>query len=699
MASALRPDARALLDEEERLLARVLAAIDAAAARDPISRSGELRSVEKLKELRDEAANARDDDLPAMLQEMSVRQRLVSQRPPDALPDTRSPYLAHLRVDEGKGPRDYLLGRVTFLDASTGVRVVDWRTAPIAQVFYKHREGDDFEEELPGRLAAGVVLARRVLVIENGALTRIIGDRLSLARGVDGVWDETSAEALALRAGGAGTATRPGALGIGVGAAGRAAGPEITALLDAEQYAAISAPASRPLLVLGSAGSGKTTVALHRLSRIAATEPETHPLSRIEVVVPEEGLARLSRRLLDGLGAREVRVRSLEQWSTLLARHAFPDKVKLGEETPPLVASLKRHPALYRALHARFSEKGAPDVSFGILRKRLAEAFTDRVFLERIVAESEGTLRTTAVEETIRHTMLQIARPLEKDLKITDASRKVALDGLALGAGTPDELAGSVDVDDLPILLCMRAWRGGVTPSGVAHLVLDEAEDFSMFELFVAGKLLDEPSLTLAGDDAQQTTTSHAGWNAVLDTCGARGAATVRLAVSYRCPRPIADLARDVLGNLAPDLPSTAAREGAPVGFFRFPGEALVHLFAAGALKDLLTREPRASVGVIANDPDTARRVYASLGGEGSDARLVLDGEFSFAPGIDVTDVDNAKGLEWDYVVVPDANAAAYPANDDARRRLHVAVTRASHQLWILAGGSPTPILPATAWT
>ena len=60
---------------------------------------------------------------------------------------------------------------------------------------------------------------------------------------------------------------------------------------------------------------------------------------------------------------------------------------------------------------------------------------------------------------------------------------------------------------------------------------------------------------------------------------------------------------------------------------------------------------------------------------------------------MDVTDVASVKGLEFDYVVVPDASARAYPDTDDARRRLHVAVTRAAHQLWIAAPGTPSPLL------
>jgi DNA helicase IV len=46
-------------------------------------------------------------------------------------------------------------------------------------------------------------------------------------------------------------------------------------------------------------------------------------------------------------------------------------------------------------------------------------------------------------------------------------------------------------------------------------------------------------------------------------------------------------------------------------------------------------------------------------------------------------------------VVVPDASARDYPATDETRRRLHVAVTRAAHQLWIAAVGTPSPLLAA----
>jgi ATP-dependent DNA helicase UvrD/PcrA len=71
----------------------------------------------------------------------------------------------------------------------------------------------------------------------------------------------------------------------------------------------------------------------------------------------------------------------------------------------------------------------------------------------------------------------------------------------------------------------------------------------------------------------------------------------------------------------------------------------------------------------------------------------VLAGDFSFEPGVDVTDVESIKGLEFDYVILPDATARAWPQTDEARRKLHVAITRASHQLWVISSGVRSRLL------
>ena len=100
--------------------------------------------------------------------------------PKDPLPDPDSPYIAHLRVREGGVCKDYFLGQSSHLDAALGVRVVDWRVAPVARIFYGYREGDEYEEEFPGRVAEGTLEARRILVIEGGELQKLVTDRFVL---------------------------------------------------------------------------------------------------------------------------------------------------------------------------------------------------------------------------------------------------------------------------------------------------------------------------------------------------------------------------------------------------------------------------------------------------------------------------------------------------------------------------------------
>jgi ATP-dependent DNA helicase UvrD/PcrA len=644
----------------------------------------------RLQDLREEALESTPKDLPTVFQEMGVVRAVMERRRPDALPDPAAPYFAHLRVREGDEVRDYFLGRHTFVDRQAGVRVVDWRYAPVAALFYRYREGEEFEERFPGRLSTGIVVARRVVVVERGRLARVSTDGAALARAADGAWRATRGEHAAL-GGGAGKAARAGALGVGVGAE-PAAAPEVTALLDAEQFAAISAPPEQPLLVLGSAGSGKTTVALHRLARIAFDAPKRFPPARMQVVVPETGLARLAARLLEPLGLGKAPVRTLASWSRGAFQSAFgAPPPRLCEDTPALVSRLKRHPALYAALRRR-PRLAEARPALGPLRRELGDLLVDAAFLAAVVEGSKGDLPTTAIEETVRHTRRQLAPPPDDELRGVDADRRETLDGKPISEDTPEAVAGTLDEEDLPILLLLAALRGGAPGRRAAHLVVDEAEDVSLFELFVLGRSLGGHSVTVAGDESQQTFSSYAGWPDALAALGVERADTIRLETTYRCPRPIAQLAHAILGPFAPARPPRAGREGAPVSRFDFPTEAHAHLFLAGAVRDLVEREPQASVAVVAHAPDVARSFHR-LVADMPEARLALDGGFTFRPGVDVTEVEAVKGLEFDYVIVPDASLRAYPDSEDARRRLHVAVTRAAHQLWIASPGTPSPLV------
>jgi DNA helicase II / ATP-dependent DNA helicase PcrA len=223
-------------------------------------------------------------------------------------------------------------------------------------------------------------------------------------------------------------------------------------------------------------------------------------------------------------------------------------------------------------------------------------------------------------------------------------------------------------------------------------------QDFSPLELSV---LLDATSslrsVTLAGDTAQAIAPEHgfSNWAELLDFLNIAHEKVEPLRVSYRSTREIVDAAEHVLGPLMGDVRPVAPRAGAPVESFAFSSSGECADFLSHALKELVRSEPEASVALLARHPEQARLYYEALArAEVPHLRLVDDQDFSFTAGIDVTDVRQSKGLEFDIVILLEVTDASYPASHDARRLLHVAMTRAAHQLWVTYAGPPSPLLP-----
>jgi DNA helicase-2/ATP-dependent DNA helicase PcrA len=298
-----------------------------------------------------------------------------------------------------------------------------------------------------------------------------------------------------------------------------------------------------------------------------------------------------------------------------------------------------------------------------------------------------------------------------------DPERYQAVDGQPLQDDGP---AGQLDVEDDPILLYLLQQKlGGLEHSSgkgnvtYEHMVLDEVQDLSVVEIKVliscvsteagdakrgSGHRPHAQSLTLAGDVAQRLVFDNgfARWEDLLPMCGLRGVQIQRLRIMYRSTAEVLALAHGVLGPLlTDDSAQSATRHGAPVRAFSFSetGEAVA--FLGEALRSLLLREPTASVALISRHIGTADLFYSGLArADVPSLRRVARHEFTFTAGVDVTDVTQVKGLEFDYVVILDATAAAYPDSTEARHLLHIAITRCAHQLWLLSSGPSSPLVP-----
>jgi DNA helicase II / ATP-dependent DNA helicase PcrA len=683
-----------VVEEELELLERVRDALSRMPPRDRAAEEGLVRELERVRELL--VSGEEQKDRLALLEQWDrgaalLRQLRTSGEAPTV--DPGSPYFAHLRLRENGRERDVCIGKATCIRG--GVRVVDWRHAPVSQLFYRYEQGDRYEEELGGRNVAGEVVVRRTVSIRGGALERVDAPEGSFLRGSRD-WQRVAGRGARL-AGGEGAALRAWALD---GATQRRLGtdpegfarradkrlPDVVGLLDAEQYDAIGHDGASFLVVRGSAGSGKTTVALHRIAYLTYQDPSLDAPDVLFLTL-SPALRDYVSHVLPGLGVERVRVRTFPEWAEETVRRLFPALPETRRfDTPDAVRRVKLHPALDDALAAQVAKTpGAP---------RPAQVVDDWASVLANAPLLEAKL--------LAHPANSLSRPALRNAIDWCRARHEELLAWLEGDG---ESPAALDPEDDALLL--RAWQRRIGPlperPGVAlrfrHIAVDEVQDFSLLELrVVRDTLADPPSLTLAGD-MQQQTAAHTGslsWDALLAGLSIPAPEVRTLRVAYRSTREIVHFARALLGSLAEDEPPAVMRTGPPVEVFPFSDAGAGVAFLADALRRLADEEPLASVAVLAPDPATSA-LYAE-GLERSEVprvRRVEHGRFAFAPGIEVTEVEQAKGLEFDYVVLVDVSAARFPDSPSARRLLHVGATRAVHQLWVITAPDPSPLLPA----
>ena len=104
--------------------------------------------------------------------------------------------------------------------------------------------------------------------------------------------------------------------------------------------------------------------------------------------------------------------------------------------------------------------------------------------------------------------------------------------------------------------------------------------------------------------------------------------------------------------------------------------------------------EPSASVALLTPSVAISGPYFGALDRcELPHLRWVRDQDFSFAAGVEITQIDQVKGLEFDYVILLDVEADHFPDRPESRRLLHVGATRAIHQLWLTSIRNPAPML------
>ncbi|MEM6790604.1 MAG: UvrD-helicase domain-containing protein [Myxococcota bacterium] len=726
----LEDAAQAIVDEEDAMCRRVVKHLRE--ERTPSRPPPRHNDDSTLLELRDQIASARLEDVASLMAQMQQVAAVASNRGKQAKEptDASNPYFGHLRLEEeGRGIRDVLIGRSTYIEPRAGIRIVDWRHAPVSQLYYRYEEGASYEETFGDREVEGEVLVRRTVTVIDGELQRISAPQGQFVRGKRG-WRQLDDRETTL-AGGEGSAVRAdhmrGMLGVGEGDQREDRHlPEIAALLDPKQFDFISRPDAGVVVIQGGAGSGKTTIGVHRMAYLAYQSEVRFATERMLVVVGTPALRDYIGQLLQALGMGAVRVVTFDRWARRQREQAFDWLARIPQEdnTPVEVSRLKTDPLMHDLLvknAARWRKEGrtrrrdvvslwadtltaagriraafAPSLAAGT--SRLNEAQLDR-------ALAWCAERCPAVEEW----------KLDHDDPAGDDGDGFGVDDEMAGADghrEPEDLRASLDPEDEALLLrayqllhgpLMQKGKGGGKGQKrralrYEHLFVDEAQDLAPIEIAILADITStQKSITLAGDTSQRlhVDTGFESWSDVLGALDLKHVEIEPLRIAYRSTREVLRFARDVLGPLADPVEPIAPRSGAPVEEHHFPTQGAAAAFLAEALRPLFSREPRATVAILTRYPEQADAYYEVLRrAEVPFLRRVKNFDFAFRPGIEVTEIRQVKGLEYDYVILCDVTAQSYPARDEARYQLHIGATRAAHQLWVVSHGQRSPLIP-----
>lgn len=593
-----------------------------------------------------------------------------------------SPYFARIdfQYENEEDTEKYYIGPASFND-NNELLICDWR-APVAGMFYDCEVGPAGYEAPSGKIK-GHLTRKRQFKIKDGKMEYALESSVNIQDDVlQRELSHTSDEKM----------------------------KSIIATIQKEQNQIIRNEKAGTMIIQGVAGSGKTSIALHRIAFLLYRFKDHLSASDIRILSPNRVFGDYISNVLPELGEEPIYEISFED----IAEEQLEGKFRFEKEKDPLETEDTRwaERARLKSSYAFKTEMDAylkslpenvfvpEDYCFGRFKaeadwiKILFEADSGLPFKKRLKLMAE-TIHERFEADNIRGEELPkpgaILKSLNAMLRVKNTfslyKNFYRQAGLSHMLVLPEKKTFEW-ADVYPYLYFKRAFEGLRENKSIRHLVVDEMQDYTPVQYAVINSIYSCPK-TILGDFGQCVNPNYQN---TLDDMRRlySGAEFIALNKSYRSTYEIIQFA----GKIQPvSALEPMERHGEPPEVIRCSNqkemlEKLVNKIRA------FEKSGWASLGIILKTNREAQALYALLS-EKHNVHLITPEGTRFKNGVSVTSIQMAKGLEFDAVLIPDADNRHY---SDAYERslLYIACTRAMHSLTLLYSGEISALIPET---
>ncbi|OGX81936.1 helicase [Hymenobacter lapidarius] len=596
----------------------------------------------------------------------------------------QSPYFG--RIDfapQGKDKLPVYIGVYSFMDEQRRGLIYDWR-APVSSMFYDFELGDA-SFTTPSGVVSGTIDLKRQYKIRDGRLEFMIENDVNIH---DDVLQRELAKSSDDKM------------------------KNIVATIQRDQNAVIRNETAPVMVIQGVAGSGKTSIALHRIAFLLYRYRDTIAAKDVLIISPNKVFADYISNVLPELGEEHIPELGMEelaadlldhryqfqtffeQVSALLDSHnaAFIERIRF-KSSFEFLSQLNQY-----LLHVENTYFTVTELRVGNLTVPLPFLLARFKTYHRVPLLKRFALVAEDVRTYVRDATRRKLTGQEKS-RIGEAIPRMFKFHQVLDlyrdffrwVGRPELLRidhrQHLEYADVFALIYLHLRLEGISAyAHVKHLLVDEMQDYTPVQYAVLSRLF-LCNKTILGD-VSQTVNPYSSSSAETIERVFPEADVVKLYRSYRSTVEITAFTQRITPN--PRI-IPLERHGQEPVVARFASKE-EELQAIQRLVAAFPSSENQSLGIICKTLRQAEEVHAALDAAG--VYLLTDESTLFKEGIIITTAHLAKGLEFDAVIVPFASAHNYKTEVD-KSMLYVACTRAMHQLTLTHSGTVTGFLSA----